>query len=431
MQGQRKSVFAKQAPRFAKDPATGLIIVHPCYMYKRSRGALGSWQKRWFTLSAAYLVYRQSEAHEGGHAQAQAQAQATSIDLRCIASVAISASDPKELQLTYKPDEVDGAVEEMFRFRDKSESSAQRWLVALNQRSDPEKMAQAKAAAQDAAQSSSASAPRARVASAWEEDAAAVPPATADAQQKRTPPAHSPPPSRGAPPPPSGSLPPPGTNASAAPPPRQRRGPGDMVGASSAPPPLARRFASAPPATGPPGMVASAESAPLAPRQRQNSGAAPPAANEPELRRWDSPPLALKICGHTGWLGDAMGIYKLSAQHCRAEEGGEVYAYTMLSGDDHHMYLYRANSGQWNISDEEAMLTRKVRTKSSFPFFLSQGLLSSSHSLRFTHTQQDCGVAKSTIKTSGSPLNLKWRTQHGIDPDFCVLPHHRGQEIFF
>ena len=163
VQGHRKSVFAKPAPRFAKDPATGLIIVHPCYMYKRSSGALGSWQKRWFTLSAAYLVYRASEAHEGHD-----QAQATSIDLRRIAGVEISANDPKELQLTYTPDE-DGTVEEMFRFRDKSVSSAQRWLVALKQRSSPEKMAQAKADAQDAAQSS-ATAPRARVASAWEED---------------------------------------------------------------------------------------------------------------------------------------------------------------------------------------------------------------------------------------------------------------------
>jgi hypothetical protein len=133
-------------------------------------------------------------------------------------------------------------------------------------------------------------------------------------------------------------------------------------------------------------MVASAESAPLAPRQRQNSGAAPPAANEPELRRWDSPPLELKICGHTGWLGDAMGIYKLSAQHCRAEEGGEVYAYTMLSGDDHHMYLYRANSGQWNISDEEAMLTRKVRTKSSFPFFFTRTTFLITLASLHTHT---------------------------------------------
>ena len=87
---------------------------------------------------------------------------------------------------------------------------------------------------------------------------------------------------------------------------------------------------------------------------------------EAEAALGAAPPLrALQIHGHKGWLGDAMGLYTLSTQHSTGEEGGEVYAYTMLSGDDHHMYLFRAKSGQWNISDEASMLTREVCTFST------------------------------------------------------------------
>ena len=121
---------------------------------------------------------------------------------------------------------------------------------------------------------------------------------------------------------------------------------------------------------------------------------APPPRGAPPIRgrhqHGPDAPRVLELHGHAGWLEDAMGLYEINEE--QSVHWDLVYSYTMASGDDHHMHLFRSKSGQWHLSDEEDMLERK-----------------------------DCGVAKSTSTTSASPLNLTWMTQDGVDPEFRVI----------
>ena len=130
------------------------------------------------------------------------------------------------------------------------------------------------------------------------------------------------------------------------------------------------------------------------PPPRAPGGMPPPPRGAPPIsgghQHGPDAPRVLELHGHAGWLEDAMGLYEINEE--QSVHWDLVYSYTMASGDDHHMHLFRSKSGQWHLSDEEDMLERK-----------------------------DCGVAKSTSTTSASPLNLTWMTQDGVDPEFRVI----------